>query len=357
MRDPYTVLGVARHASADEVKAAFRRLAREHHPDRNPQDSQAEQRFREINEAYQLLSDPTRRARFDANGSDRPGPSPGAGPGFGGFEDLLSELFGGLGRRPTSRGDMRLVVAVSFREAALGCTKSLSYERIELCGDCEGSGAKTGSGYHTCRGCGGAGRIAASMGTWFAVRTEQLCPQCGGRGRLAKEPCFGCRGRGLATEKRTIDVKLPPGIEGGAALPVAGGGSRLAPGAPAGDLELVVQVDPDAQFAREGDDVVSEVPVTFAQATLGAEVTVETLHGPQLARVPPGSKPGDELKLKGMGVPHRFRSGAGHHRARLRLTVPKVVSPRARELLQQFDAACGEGDDGLFERLRGFFQG
>lgn len=357
MRDPYTVLGVSRQASADEIKAAFRRLAREHHPDRNPNDSQAEQRFREINEAYQILSDPNRRARFDATGSDRAGPMPGPGAsGFGGFEDLLSELFGGFARRPSSRGDMRLVVEVSFREAALGCTKSLSYERVDLCGECDGGGAKAGSGYQVCRGCGGAGRVAAAMGSWFAVRTEQICPQCGGRGRIPKEPCVSCRGRGLAAERRTIDVKLPPGIEGGAALPVAGGGSRLAPGAPAGDLELVVQVNPDPVFTREGDDVVSEVPITFVQAVLGADVTIDTLHGPRTARVPEGSKSGDEIKIKGVGVPHRFRSGAGSHRARLRLTVPTSVSPRARELVVRFDAASRESEEGLLDKLRGFFQ-
>ena len=187
MRDPYSVLGVSRQASADEIKAAFRRLAREHHPDRNPNDADAERRFREINEAYQVLTDPTRRARFDATGSDRPGPGPsgpGPGVGFAGFEDLLSELFGAIGRRPTSRGDMRLVVEVSFKEAALGCTKSLTYERVDACSDCDGSGAKQGAGFHTCSACGGVGWIAASIGGWFAVRTEQICPQCGGRGRL-----------------------------------------------------------------------------------------------------------------------------------------------------------------------------
>jgi molecular chaperone DnaJ len=359
MRDPYTVLGVSRQASADEIKTAFRRLAREHHPDRNPNDDQAEQRFREINEAYQVLSDPARRARFDATGSDRAGPQygPGPGPGFGGFEDILSELFGALGRRPTSRGDMRLVVEVSFREAALGCTKSLSYERIDLCSECSGDGARPNTGHHTCSGCGGTGKVAATLGTWFALRTEQVCPQCGGRGRVPKVACSNCRGRGLAAEKRTIDVKLPPGIEAGAALPVAGGGSRLAPGVPAGDLELVVEVKPDTQFTRDGDDVVSEVPVTFIQATLGAEVTVETLHGPQVARVPAGTKSGDELRLKGKGVPHRFRSGAGNHRVRLRVTVPKLTSERARELVQEFDAACRENESGLVNKLLGFFQG
>lgn len=358
MRDPYSVLGVSRQANADEIKTAFRRLAREHHPDRNPNDASAEQRFREINEAYQVLSDPNRRARFDATGADQPRAAPHAGPGvgFGGFEDLLSELFGAIGRRPTSRGDMRLVVEVSFREAALGCTKSLSYERIDACGDCDGSGAKPGAGFRTCAGCGGSGRISASLGSWFGIRTEQVCPQCGGRGRLPKVECGSCRGRGLAPEKRTIDVKLPPGIEAGAALPVAGGGSRPAPGAPAGDLELVVQINPDPVFTREGDDVVSELPVTFVQAALGAEVTVETLYGSQTVRVPSGSRPGDEVRLKGMGVPHRFRSGAGHHRVKLRLTVPDKLTPRARELVQQFDAACQQGEDGFLGKLFGLFQ-
>lgn len=361
MRDPYSVLGVSRQANADEIKTAFRRLARDHHPDRNPNDPAAEQRFREINEAYQVLSDPNRRARLDATGSDRPGPgAPGAGPGgvgFGGFEDLLSELFGAIGRRPTSRGDMRVVVELSFREAALGCTKSLTYERIDACGGCDGSGARAGAGYHTCSACGGAGRIAASFGGWFAMRTEQICPQCGGRGKLPKSPCVACNGRGLASDKRTIDVKLPPGIEAGAALPVAGGGSRPAPGAPAGDLELVVQINPDPVFTREGDDVVSEARMTFAQATLGAELSVETLRGPQPVRVPAGSRSGDEVRLKGMGVPHRFRSGAGLHRVKLRLTVPERLSPRARELVKQFDEACQEGEAGLLDKLFGFFQG
>lgn len=356
VRDPYTILGVSRQAEATEIKAAFRRLAREHHPDRNPGDPSAEARFREINDAYQLLSDPAQRARYDRFGTEPPPPGPGSQPGFGGLEDLLGEILGAFGRRPSTRGDMREALVLSFREAALGCQKALTYERIDLCGECQGDGAHPGSGHHVCRQCGGAGRVAAATPGWFAARTEQVCSACGGRGKQPVRPCSHCAGRGLSTRKRTIEVTVPAGIEAGASQLVTGGGSRLAPGMAAGDLELVVQIEDDPNFLREGDDVVSELSLSFARAALGGPVQIETLHGMRTLQIPAGSKPGDELQLKGEGVPHRFRTGAGHHRVRLRVVVPRSLSSRARQLLLDFDAATHDADAGLLSKLKALLQ-
>ena len=356
MRDPYTVLGVSQQAEASEIKAAFRRLAREHHPDHNPGDAKAEQRFREINDAFQLLSDPERRARYDRFGTEPP-PGEAPQPGFGGLEDLLGEILGAFGKRPSSRGDMRQALVLSFREAALGCQKTLTYERIDLCEECEGDGAEPGTTHQTCRQCRGAGRIAAAMGGWFAVRTEQICPGCGGRGKLPIQPCTRCSGRGLSARKRTIEVTVPAGIEAGAAQLVVGGGSRLAPGVTAGDLELVIQIEDDANFVREGDDVLSELAISFARAALGGQVEVETLHGVRPLQIPSGAKSGDELQLRGEGVPHRFRSGAGSHRVRLRVVVPQMLSSRARDLLLQYDEAAREAESGLFGKLKSLLQG
>lgn len=355
MRDPYTVLGLSRQASTEEIKTAFRRLARDYHPDRNPNDAKAEERFREINAAYQVLSDPEKRGRFDAWGQRGEQTSRGGARGAPGLDDLLSEILGTFNRRAQNRGDVRHVVELSFREAALGCTKAVTYERIDLCPDCDGHGAAYGSGFTACSSCRGRGRVVVPFGGLFGGRAEQVCPGCEGRGKLPKTACAGCRGTGLASERRTIEVKIPAGIDSEATQPVPGGGDRVSPSVEPGNLELVIAVLPDPVFKRDGDDVIAEVDVTFPQAVLGAELQVETLHGPSTLRIPAGSEMGQEIRLKGLGVPHRFRSGAGIHVVKVRLTVPKKVSSEARRLIMAYDAASNEAEVGLLDKLRGLW--
>jgi molecular chaperone DnaJ len=355
VRDPYTVLGVTREASAEDIKTAFRRLARDYHPDRNPNDPKAEERFREINAAYQILSDPEKRNRFDTWGQNAGG-SPGeGGRGVGGLDDLLSEILGTFNRRSQNRGDVRHVVQLSFREAALGCTKTITYERIDLCEDCEGHGAAPGTSFEACNQCRGRGRVAMPFGGLFGGRAEQSCPACAGRGKLPKSACRGCAGKGLAPEQRSIEVKIPAGIEAEATQPVPGGGDRVSPGASPGNLELVIEVLPDPVFKRDGDDVIAEIAITFPQAVLGAEMEVETLHGLAPLRVPPGAEVGREIRLKGLGVPHRFRAGAGVHIVKLRLSVPQNLSTKARALVQAYAVAVNETETGLLDKIKGLW--
>jgi molecular chaperone DnaJ len=305
--DPYATLGVSRDASPEEIKQAFRRLAREHHPDRNPNDPRAQQRFQEINAAYQLLSDPVKRRRFDSFGSERPGPN--VSGGVYDFSDLFSEFFNQFMRRPAASRDLQRVLELSFEEAALGCTKSFEYQRLDVCEACQGTGQ-----------------------------------------------CSHCRGVGLSARTRRLEVTIPPGMESGASqtIPQAG---NLSPGArTAGDLELVIKIRPHPEFTREGDDVLSEVNVPFTVAALGGQCTVATLHGPVSLEIPAGTQPGSVLHMKEQGVPHRFRRGRGEHRFHVRITVPRTLTGRARTLLEQFEEALSkEAESSMIDRVKGWF--
>ncbi len=358
MRDPYTVLGVSRGASADEIKQAFRRLAKEHHPDRNSGDETAKERFQELNAAYQILNDPKRRARFDRFGADaeRPG---GGGAASGGIEDWLSEIlrgggFGGAGSVAT--GDLRETVELSFEEAALGCKKELSYERVDLCERCAGDGAEPGTRADVCDTCGGHGRVRLGAMGWISLGMDRQCPRCHGTGHIAVTPCRSCGGKGLSVRRRSIEVTIPPGIENGAAQVVTGAGSRVSAQTPPGDLELVIAVRPHREFQREGDDVLSQISISFVMAALGGEVTVPTLKGEEPLRIPAGTQAGDVLELRGKGIPHRFRPGAGRHLCRVKIEVPRQLSPEARRLVQEFDeVVSSHAEAGVFERLKSFF--
>lgn len=357
VRDPYAVLGLERNASAEDVKRAFRRLAREHHPDCNPDNPQAHERFQELNAAYQVLSDPERRARYDRLGDIGSG-APSAGPGGVALDELLGELFGAFTRRPSRSGDMRHVVELTFEQAALGCQKRVSYTRVDVCSECRGSCAAPGSAVEACRDCGGRGRVAVVANGWLAVKAERPCPRCQGSGRVPKVRCPGCGGNGLQPQTRELDITIPAGIEAGASQLIAQGGSRLLPTDRPGDLEIVIQVQAHARFRRDGDDVFADVDVPYVTAALGGELEVETLHGPQRIRVPEGTLADAEVRLRGQGVPHRFRSGAGDHVARVKLRVPGQLSQRARELITQFEEAVGSYEDAsLLGKLRGFLFG
>jgi molecular chaperone DnaJ len=367
VRDPYQVLGVGRDASDDEIKVAFRRLAREHHPDRNPDDPDAQRRFTEINAAYQVLGDQDRRQRFEQRyGGPQRGASAGGGFGFSGnfegkpIEDWLSELLrSGFGAASqTDSGDLEQTLELSFEEAALGCVRQVTYQRRDLCSDCSGTGAAPGTRSRECKTCRGAGRLRLEAMGWLALGMDRPCPECRGTGQIPDKGCSECRGQGLVERRRTINLTIPSGIESGTEETVLGGGHRISPNQAAGDLRLRINVRAHASFRREGDDIESDVTVPFIRAALGGDVEVDTLHGKTSVRIAPGTAHDAQIKLRGKGVPHRFRSGSGDHYCRVKVLVPKVLSPEARRLLDLYDRELAEAEEGgVLARLKGFFSG
>ncbi|HEU4411369.1 MAG TPA: J domain-containing protein [Polyangiaceae bacterium] len=349
MRNPYEVLGVPRDASPDELKAAFRRLAARHHPDRNPGDAEAQHRFKEVNAAYQLLSDPQKRAMFDRFGSaEGPFGRGGAQPfDFSSFsqgiplDGLFGDLLERLGLKQTDRGDLRRELWVSLEEAAAGAEKELTYERTEICGDCKGGGSRDGAPSRVCPQCAGRGRVRGPQGLLPLV-VERECARCQGRGRLVTDPCHTCRGAGLVTKERTIVVTVPPGVEDNTSRLVERGGNVPRADRGPGDLELVLRVKPHPVFKRSGDDVVCSVAITFAQACLGGEVHVPTLDGKGKLRIPPATQPGAVLRIKSKGLPKRVTGGRGDQLVEVRVEVPQTLSPRGRELVEALAEELGE---------------
>jgi molecular chaperone DnaJ len=365
VRDPYVVLGVDRRATDSEIKAAFRRLAAQHHPDKNPDDPQADGRFKELNFAYQLLSDPDKRAAFDRYGAAAFG-APGGGGRWGAglvdlgaFEGVLGDLLEAFGMRATDRGHLRRRLKLSFAEAALGCKKELEYERVDLCERCHGKGGEPGSAEQSCPVCRGRGRQAAPSGLFF-WSGERSCTHCRGTGRVPAIPCSTCKGDGLAGRSHRITVDIPVGIESGASCVVEHAGHRVRPDRAAGNLEVVVEVVPHAYFRRVGDDVHSSLSISFTQATLGGEIEVSTLDGTTRVRVPPATQPGSLLRLRGKGIPHRLRAGRGDHLVEVTIEIPVRLSPRAQELIEQLGHELGEEvhpqERSLFDRLKSWLE-
>jgi molecular chaperone DnaJ len=347
VRDPYDVLGVERNASVDEVKSAFRRLAQRFHPDKNPGDDQAHQKFKEINAAYQILSDPDKRAHFDRFGDAGLG-----GDGATGFDfvdlgnlnmdGIFGDLLRGFGfRTGGDRGDLKKELVVSFEEAVFGTEKELTYERTEACKDCHGSGSEPGRPRETCPACMGRGRVRFQQGL-LPMAIERTCSRCHGTGRLVIDPCRTCRGAGLLSVSRTITVTIPPGIEEGSSRTVGGGGNVSRPDGEAGDLELAVSVAPHPFFKRAGDDVVCSAPISFVQAALGGEVMVPTLEGKGKLKIPAGTQPGSVLRIKGKGIPRRSRSGRGDQLVEVAVEVPTALTARQRELLEELGKELGD---------------
>lgn len=360
MRDPYEVLGVGRDASEADVKAAFRRLAAQHHPDKNPEDPSAAQRFKEINAAHQILSDAQKRAAFDRYGAQafRPGGAPGADFDFAGIEDLFGDLLGAFGFRGNDRGAIRKTLEISFEEAAHGCEKEISYERVDLCARCSGNGGEPGSRAETCGACSGRGRVRFQQAL-FPIAVERPCSRCHGSGKVPTVPCTACRGNGLDKATRRLQVEIPAGIEAGSVRSVDGAGNRLRPDKPAGPLELLIEVQAHPFFRRVGDDVVCKVPISFSQATLGGEVEVPSLEGMVRLRVPPSTQVGSVLRMKGKGVPHRLRAGNGDQLVEVTIRVPNNLSDRARELLEELGHELGDDvqpqEQSFMEKLKGLF--
>jgi molecular chaperone DnaJ len=346
MTNPYETLGVAKNSSADEIKKAYRALARKYHPDKNPGDKDAEERFKEVQNAYDLLSDPEKRKQYDTFGSAN-----GRGPGPGGFtaegfdfNDLgdLGDLFGGLfggrmgGMRQEPRGqrgnDVEVQVTLSFEDALKGVETTIPVRLEVACHTCHGSGAKPGTAPTLCPQCGGRGVVSESQG-FFAL--SQPCPRCRGNGTVIEAPCPTCRGAGRERRTKRYTVRIPAGVKDGTKIRLKGKGEAGYGGAPAGDLYVITRVEPSKLYTRRGDDLVVEVPVNFADAALGTKIAVPTPEGDVTVKVPAGSEDGKLLRVKGKGAPKLKGSGKGDVLARLKIHVPKRPSKRERELLEE----------------------
>ena len=375
-RDYYEVLGVQKGASEDEIKKAFRKKAKMYHPDLHPDDKEAEKNFKEVNEAYEVLSDKDKKARYDQFGHAGVDPSyGGGGPGgygayTGGFDvdDILNSFFGGFGGRRQSnpnaprRGtDVETACTISFEEAAKGCTKKVSFQRIENCDECDGSGARRGTVLRPCPACGATGQVKVNSRTPFGmVQTVRACENCGGKGRIIDDPCPRCDGKGRI--RRTCEQKfdVPAGIADGQKLSMHGNGNAGINHGPAGDLYIEINVRPHPIFERRGNDVYCELPLTFVQACLGAEVVVPTLDGKVSYSIKEGTQPGDRFRLKGRGIPSLNGRGRGDQYVTVTVEVPKNLTKRQKELLQEFDANSSEKNyanrKGFFNKIKELFE-
>ena len=362
-RDYYEVLGVGRSASREEIKAAYRKLAVKDHPDRNPGDAKAEEIFKEAAEAYAVLSDSDKRARYDRFGQAGLGGQPFSGfdsSVFGDFADILGNIFGfeGFfgGRRrggPERGSDLRTSIAISFTEMAAGVERVLTVPREESCQACSGTGLAPGAKAETCRSCGGRGQVRVSQGFFTMVRP---CPDCGGAGQRISNPCQECHGGGRVERRRQLKVSVPAGIEDGTRLRMVGEGEAGVRGGPSGDLYVVVRVEPHELFVREGADLHLEQEISAFRAALGLELEVPTLVGAEKLKVPAGAQPGDTVVLRGKGLQRLQRSGKGDLVVHLKVAVPRKLTAKQRELLQAVVAE--EGDrPGVFRRVRDLIEG
>lgn len=365
-RDPYEVLGVEREASAQQIKKAFRQLARELHPDVNAHDPDAEEKFKEAAEAYEILSDEERRATYDRYGHEglRSGGYAPNFDGFGSIGDLFEAFFGaGAGSAfggqagPMPGGDVAVAVEIDLLEAAHGATVEVSYEAIERCEHCSGNGAEPGTPIRVCERCGGAGRLQAATRTPFGqmVRTV-VCDVCEGEGRVPEQPCRKCRGRGRRAGRRTIEVEIPAGIANGQRLRLEGRGHAGESGARAGDLYVLVRVREDKRFVREGDDLITALDVPAPLAALGGRLEVETLEGSAELELQPGTQPGEVLSIRGEGLPALGRNRRGNLRVVVNVVIPRRLSDEQRELLERFGETLTEenlrSEESMFAKLR-----
>ncbi len=362
-RDYYEVLGVSRNSGQDEIKKAFRQLALEHHPDRNPGDKNAEEKFKEINEAYTVLSDPQKREQYDTYGHAGP-----AGQGFGGFgdfggvEDLINDFFGfgtifGGGRQGARRGaDLRYNLELSFDEAVFGTEKEILIPRTGVCAECGGVGAKKGTRPERCASCGGRGHVSIQQGFFSFSRT---CGRCKGTGQVIREFCPRCSGSGTVRERRSLKVKVPPGVDNGTRLKLRGEGDAVPGGGTAGDLYVVVSVAEHPFFVREGEHLMCEVPITFPQAARGDEIEIPTLTGKRKLTIPPGTSSGQEFVLKGEGVAVLSGHRRGNLVIRIVIDVPRKLTRRQKEILAEFQEISsqspGSASRSFLEKVKEIF--
>jgi molecular chaperone DnaJ len=344
--DFYEVLQVSRDASDQELKASYRRLAMQYHPDRNPNNPEAEEQFKACSEAYSVLSDPEKRAAYDRYGhaafqGGNGGGNPFQGAGFQGdlgdiFGDLFGEMFGGAGGRRASRAqrgrDLRYDLTLEFEEAVFGVEKEISIRRLEACAVCGGSGAASGKAPSMCTQCGGRGQVRFQQGFFSVAKT---CSRCGGTGSMITDPCPGCHGEGLQAKKHTILVKVPAGVEQDTRIRYQGEGEAGRFGGPAGDLYVILNVKAHKSFERDGDDLHCVMPISFPQAALGTELQIETLEGAASIKIPEGTQSGRQFKLRGKGVPHLNEHGKGDLIVEIRVATPSKLNKTQRELLRQ----------------------
>ena len=363
-RDYYEVLGVERGVSEAELKKAYRRLAMKHHPDRNPDDKAAEEKFKEANEAYEVLSDAGKRSAYDQYGHAGVDPQMGGGGGPGGanfsdiFGDVFSDFFGGGGRGGSRGGaqrgsDLRYTLELDLEEAVRGTTVTIRVPTLVNCKPCDGSGAKKGTTPVTCTTCGGIGQVRMQQG-FFSV--QQTCPRCHGSGKMITDPCGSCHGHGRGEEHKTLSVKVPPGVDTGDRIRLSGEGEAGAMGGPAGDLYVVVNVREHAIFQRDGKHLYCEVPISFADAALGGELEVPTLDGRVKLKIPEGTQTGKMFRLRGKGVAPVRGGGAGDLMCKVAVETPVHLDKRQRELLDEFRRTL-EGDSSHSPKANGWFEG
>ena len=355
-RDYYEVLGVSKTASDDEIKKAYRKLAKQYHPDMNPGDKEAEKKFKEINEAYEVVSDPEKRAKYDQYGHAAFDPGAGAGQGFGGFggfdfdiSDIFSSFFGGgsSSRRngPRRGDDVNVRVYLSFEEAVSGVKKEVSFNKIGKCTACGGTGAEKGTEPKTCPNCRGSGTVRVQTRSPFGmIQSTKTCDTCRGTGKIIEKPCASCRGNGFVRVAKKLDVNIPAGIDDGQTIALRGQGSEGQNGGGPGNLNIIVSVRPHPFFERDGYDVYCEIPITFAEATLGAEIEIPTLEGKEKFTVPEATQTGTKFTLRGKGIKRVNGSSRGNLYVIVNVEVPKNLNSNQKELLAKFADACGESN-------------
>ncbi|MEK7388625.1 MAG: molecular chaperone DnaJ [Elusimicrobiota bacterium] len=369
--DYYSLLGVVRNATDAEIKSAYRKLAMKYHPDRNPGNKEADNKFRQINGAYEALSDPKKRKLYDQYGEAGVNAGASAGPGNGGFGqgvdvnevfgDLFENLFGGQGggrgsRRPSRGADLKYETTISLEDAFKGVQMPLHFQRVESCSTCRGSGAKAGSGLKRCAHCRGTGRVQVSQG-FFSM--AQSCPQCGGEGQTVENPCKDCRGHGRVRKEADLKVKIPPGIYHGATLRISGEGEAAPRGGQAGDLYLEIRVKSDPRFERHEDDLTVTAPIDIAVAALGGTLDAPTIDGETVkVKVAPGVQTGATLRVRERGMPKLHGRGRGDLLVQLRVETPRDLTPRQRELLEEFyqtihGHASAKDESGVFKKIFG----
>ena len=370
-RDYYEVLGVNKGASDDEIKKAFRKMSKKYHPDLHPDDKEAEANFKEVNEAYQVLSDSEKRQRYDQFGHAGVDGNAGFdGGGFGGFDmgdlgDIFGDFFGGgfgggRARRngPRRGSDLSEYITLTFMEAAFGCKKKINITKTERCDECGGSGAKKGTQPVTCSHCNGSGQIQQRRQTLFGfsnVITE--CPVCKGSGKTIKDPCPSCRGTGNVRKNKTIEVNIPAGIDNDQVMRIGGAGNSGINGGPDGDLQLVIRVKRDEIFTRDGFDVNVVFPISFPQAALGAKLKVPTIHGVVEYELPEGTQTNTRFRLRGKGIPILHGKGNGDQYVTVTVEVPKNLNSKQKELLREFDKDCDYAKKNSFaEKMKKIFK-
>ena len=372
-REYYEVLGVSKDASSDDLKKAYRKLAKQYHPDMTPGDKTAETKFKEVNEAYEVLNDPAKRQRYDQFGHAGVDPSYGGGGagygggGFGGFDvgDIFESFFGGgfsgfggssRTRNPNGpiRGnDINVTLGLSFMEAAKGCKQQIQVQRLEKCDVCGGSGAKSGTTAETCTECGGTGQVKVSQRTPIGViQTTRTCSKCSGKGKVIKEPCPDCRGMGRVRHTRTLEVSVPAGIDDGQTFVLRGQGDQGVNGGPSGDVNIMVTLRPDTLFERDGFDVWCDIPITFSQAVLGDEITVPTIDGKVKYTVPEGTQSGTVFRLRNKGIQYVNGRGRGDQYVKVNIEVPRNLTGKQKEALRKVEELSTEKN---YEKRRSFF--